>query len=147
MAQDRSGPPRRSRAKAVPHSHRELPAYPNPATGTTWPPRGWTEAGIRNHEVRSNRVKAFLCAWGAADTVLANCGGMSPNEARMREFMQLARDPLAAATVLEEATTAVLDMRGFARADTHPIPTTPATAARHRARPARDDHRWSGVGS
>lgn len=131
MAQDRSRPPRRNRAKAIPHSHRELPAYPNPATGTAWPPRGWTEAGIRNHEVRSNRVKAFLCAWGAADTVLARCAGMSPNEARMREFMQLARDPLAAAAVLVEATTAVLGMRGFARADTHPINMTRAAARDH----------------
>jgi hypothetical protein len=145
VAQDRSDRTRRSRAKAIPHSHRELPAYPNPATGTAWPPRGWSEAGIRNHEMRSNRVKAFLCAWGAADTVLAGCGGMSPNEARMREFMQLARDPIAAAAVLQDATTAVLDMRGFARADTHPIPAAP----RHGARPERHHQqpRRSAVGS
>ncbi len=124
MGQDRSGSrTRRSRAKATPHSHLLPPTYPNPATGTLWPPRGWSEAGIRNHEVRFNWVKAFLCTWGAAGVQEATSHGkMPPAEARMRELMQFARDPLAAATVLTDATTAVLDMRGFTRADTHPIP-------------------------
>lgn len=125
MRGDRSAPARRSRAKAVPHSHLNAPAYPNPATGTIWPPRGWSEVGIRNHEVRSNRAQAFLITWSAASTSSSerrDYERISPTEARMREFMQLARNPMAAAVVLQEATTAVLDMRGFARADTHPIP-------------------------
>lgn len=126
QGQDRSSTTRRSRAKAVPHSHRKTPTYPNPATGRTWPPRGWDEAGIRNHEIRSQRVQAFLVTWGAAAMGAAssreNYERISPTEARMRELQQFARSPFAAALVLQEATTAVLDLRGFARADTHPIP-------------------------
>lgn len=113
---------RRSRAKLVPHSHRRSPTYPDPATGRTWPPRGWSEAGIRNHEVAHKRAMSFLTTFGVAgSTTAADYPKIPVTEARIRELAQFGRDRDAAAAVLEEATTSVLDLRGFARADTHPI--------------------------
>lgn len=113
---------RRTRAKLIPHSHRRRPTHPDPVTGRAWPPRGWTEAGIRDHEISHARVVAFLSTWGAADNALAHCGRISVTAARLRELAQFGRDRTSAAAVLEDATTTVLDLRTFARADTHPIP-------------------------
>jgi hypothetical protein len=112
---------RRSRAKITPHSHRDTPVYPDPATGRTWPPRGWTYEAIHVFRRHHERTDRFLRAWGAAQRNPNFDRQIDTAAARLRELSQFGADPATAGEALREAHTALLDLKALARADTHPI--------------------------